>query len=646
MKTLFIPLLAIALVADGTPASAQSAANVAVVINDASDASRTVGEYYVRQRAIPSDNVIHLRTATTEIIERAAYDSTIERPIAEAIGARSLHDRVLYLVLTKGVPLRIAGTTGNEGTTSSVDSELTLLYRRIAGQGAPVIGRVANPYFLGDKPIGEAERFSHRAYDILLVSRLDAFTLDEVTKLIDRAQKPAAGGRVVLDQRAMLGADAIGDRWLGEAAERLIDGGQGDRVVLEDTATAARNVDGVIGYFSWGSNDAANRSREVAMRFQDGAIAATFVSTDARTFQAPPEDWQPAGKWDDRRTWFAGSPQTLLADFIRQGATGAGGHVAEPYMQSTFRPDILFPAYVAGFNLVEAFYLALPHLSWQGVVIGDPLCQPFARATLATADIEGESDPSTELPGFFSKRRLANARAAAKDLPDKALTLVVLAESRQARGDIDGARKALEEATAVAPQFLGAQFQLATLYERQENRPAAIARYRTILEVQPKHVAALNNLAYALAVHQGQPAEGLPFAKRAVALRPGDPTILDTLGWIEYLLGNHRAAATVLSDAARLEPDNGEIFLHAAIALQAVGLLKESQTHLDKALRLDSALRGRDDVRQLREQLKRGEKPRSLLSRQDFRASADAEKSRPARCLSSSNLVTFSLHPS
>jgi hypothetical protein len=43
------------------------------------------------------------------------------------------------------------------------------------------------------------------------------------------------------------------------------------------------------------------------------------------------------------------------------------------------RPQTLFPAYLSGFNLAESFYLSIPALSWQTVVIGDPLCRPFKQ---------------------------------------------------------------------------------------------------------------------------------------------------------------------------------------------------------------------------------------------------------------------------
>ena len=65
----------------------------------------------------------------------------------------------------------------------------------------------------------------------------------------------------------------------------------------------------------------------------------------------------------------------MTADYIHEGATGCSGHVTEPYLGSCPRPDLLLPAYFAGRNLAESYYLAIPGLSWQNIVVGDPLCK-------------------------------------------------------------------------------------------------------------------------------------------------------------------------------------------------------------------------------------------------------------------------------
>src|SRR4030095_3633917 len=142
-----------------------------------------------------------------------------------------------------------------------------------------------------------------------------------------------------------------------------------------------------------------------------GAIAGTFAGADARTFQPPPQAWVPMKDPSNRATWFGGSPQSLVGDLIREGVTGVAGNVAEPFLQGGVRPNLLFPAYLAGFNLAEAFYLSTPYLSWETVIVGDPLCQPFMQKALAKADVDPAVDAATDLPSFFSERRLRIANA-------------------------------------------------------------------------------------------------------------------------------------------------------------------------------------------------------------------------------------------
>jgi uncharacterized protein (TIGR03790 family) len=234
------------------PVQAQTDENVAVIVNDNSQDSQRIGEYYARVRNLPPSHVLRIQTSTDDQIERDAYVKTIEQPLGVAIRRGGLQDRLLYLVLTKGVPLRIAGTTGLSGTLASVDSELTLLYRRLVGQPVPLDGKIDNPYYLGVREIGEARPFSHRDHDIYLVTRIDAFTVDQALGVIDRAQAPTAEGRIVLDQR---GAAGSGGQWLERAARRLGDQGQQSRVVLETTASPAPNEKAVLGYYSAGASN-------------------------------------------------------------------------------------------------------------------------------------------------------------------------------------------------------------------------------------------------------------------------------------------------------------------------------------------------------------------------------------------------------
>jgi len=128
-----------------------------------------------------------------ESVNREVYDAQIEQPIWCCIANRQAQDRILYIVLTEDVPIRISGTSGRSGTNASVDSELTLLYRRRTGEGF-----VPNPYFAGATASATVEPFTHRAHDIYLVTRLDGYTLQDALALIDCA---AAGMFVSTDGR-------------------------------------------------------------------------------------------------------------------------------------------------------------------------------------------------------------------------------------------------------------------------------------------------------------------------------------------------------------------------------------------------------------------------------------------------------------
>ena len=90
-------------------------------------------------------------------------------------------------------------------------------------------------------------------------------------------------------------------------------------------------------------------------RWLPGALAETFVSTSARSFTLPPT-----------------YGQSLIADLIAEGLTGAKGYVYEPFLNAVAHPDILFDRYTRGFNLADSYYMASAFMSWMDVVVGDP----------------------------------------------------------------------------------------------------------------------------------------------------------------------------------------------------------------------------------------------------------------------------------
>jgi uncharacterized protein (TIGR03790 family) len=343
--------------------TAQSVANVLLVVNDASRLSRDIGRYYSSRRGVPPKNVCHIRSAETEEIDRAHYDREIARPIGLCLTQKQLTEQVLYIVTTGGVPLKIPGSNGMGGDYAAVDSELTLLYSDLKqGKEHPLAGPFPNPFF------GKREaKFAHPEFPIYLVTRLAAYDLGGVKAIIDRSMQAVNQGKFVIDTESPEIKE--GDSWLRQAAKLL----PKDRVILDDSYKVIYDQTGVIGYAGWGSNDHQRHRRFLGFQWLPGAIATEFVSTNARTFQKPPDNWT-ISDWSQKQLWFAGAPQTLTADYLLEGATAASGHVDEPYLGLTPHPEYLLPAYYSGRNLAESYYLSIRGLSWQNILIGDPLC--------------------------------------------------------------------------------------------------------------------------------------------------------------------------------------------------------------------------------------------------------------------------------
>ena len=352
----------LAVMVSSIPVVAQTPDSVLVVVNQSSALSRKIGEYYAERRRIPASNICRLNATTDEEISRSDYNDQIAHPIQNYLRGHNLTEKVLYIVTTAGVPLKVRGNLGPAAEAASVDSELTLLYFDLHGRAHSIPAGVANPFF------GKTNApFRHPDFPIYLVTRLAGFDFDDVKGMVDRALIARNRGKFVLDLK---GSDNTqGNAWLLQAAQQL----PRDRVILDSSPMVLDRQSDVIAYASWGSNDPDRKERHLGFHWLPGAIMTEYVSTNGRTFARPPDSWN-LGAWGNSRANFAGSPQSLTADYIHDGATGASGHVYEPYLPYTPRPNILLPAYYHGRNLAESYYLAIPLLSWMNIVVGDPLC--------------------------------------------------------------------------------------------------------------------------------------------------------------------------------------------------------------------------------------------------------------------------------
>ncbi|MBY0453653.1 MAG: tetratricopeptide repeat protein [Burkholderiaceae bacterium] len=99
---------------------------------------------------------------------------------------------------------------------------------------------------------------------------------------------------------------------------------------------------------------------------------------------------------------------------------------------------------------------------------------------------------------------------------------------------------------------------------------------RDIIARQPGFYQAHNALGYSLAERGIRLAEAKLLIEAALRHAPGDPFITDSLGWVEFRLGNHAAALHLLDSAFKARPD-AEIAAHLGEVLWSVGNREEAE---------------------------------------------------------------------
>jgi tetratricopeptide (TPR) repeat protein len=209
-------------------------------------------------------------------------------------------------------------------------------------------------------------------------------------------------------------------------------------------------------------------------------------------------------------------------------------------------------------------------------------------------------DQATLLPALFAERRLNNLKDGKTPVNSEALTLSLRGWSLLGQGKPDAeVDEVLARATAIEPRLVTSQLRLATGAEKRNDYDKAIERYRAVLAAEPGNLVALNNLAYILADKKNQAAEALPLAERAYRLSGQETTIADTLGWVQFKLGDTAKALLLLDQAAKAVPPNVDILVHAAIAHASVGNSVQARRYVDAAIKADPKAADRSDVKTL-----------------------------------------------
>jgi tetratricopeptide (TPR) repeat protein len=111
---------------------------------------------------------------------------------------------------------------------------------------------------------------------------------------------------------------------------------------------------------------------------------------------------------------------------------------------------------------------------------------------------------------------------------------------------------------------------------------------KRVIEIKPDHHHAYNALGYSLADRKLRLPEARSLIKKALELAPGDPFITDSLGWVEYRMGNRDEALKLLRAAYGARPDT-EIAAHLGEVLWVDGQRDEARRVLRDAKGRDAS---------------------------------------------------------
>lgn len=216
----------------------------------------------------------------------------------------------------------------------------------------------------------------------------------------------------------------------------------------------------------------------------------------------------------------------------------------------------------------------------QGALIEYALVGPgndYLPAQLRQSDILMNNGRTAE-----AQSRLARAR---DEQPDYAIQLYLIeAETLSANKQDDRGWAVLDKALKQYPDDLNLLYTRAMLAEKRNDLAQMEKDLRLIIKRDPDNAMALNALGYTLSDRTTRYAEAKALIEHAHQLNPEDPAVLDSLGWVNFRLGNLDEAERYLRQALERFPDQ-EVAAHLGEVLWANGKQREAKQIWGKFLK-------------------------------------------------------------
>lgn len=344
-----------------------------VVASERSADSKAIADYYCEVRGIPKQNIITLDIPDKDVLSRVDYQKKLANPLIAELAKRKLvsadiiatdsdtnrptylfiSHEIDYIVLCK-LPFKIAPFSKSRGFSTdcaSVDSELSATFLHTK----KINGVVRNPLYKNFSP-----ESIHKTYGVLRVARLDGKDFNEAKAIIDSAliaEKNGIRGRAYIDKNTSKGAYKIGNDWLSSAEETLK---KMNFDISVDSAYALMGYDKRFDYpaffFGWYNGTPQSYFIEKGFKSAMGGVGLHLYSFSASYLR--------------RSGWTSVMMNNNFAQTF--------GNVYEPYLTGTQDIGAIMKAYENGLTAGEVAYASIAILSWQTLVVGDPLYNPFA----------------------------------------------------------------------------------------------------------------------------------------------------------------------------------------------------------------------------------------------------------------------------
>ncbi|SEA23613.1 TIGR03790 family protein [Desulfuromusa kysingii] len=357
---------------------------ILLIVNQNVPASIELARYYSQKRQIPTANLLVVHLPDQEECSREEYQHNLLVPLRKFL-AHQQGAKIRTLLLFYGIPLRVSAPeltsqqwrerqdlqqpqtqldSQRQKQGAAVDSEIALSLNR----SYPLEGWLPNPFFVGFQK--QRDQLPFKKDQVLFVSRLDAPTPEMVRRIIDdslEVEKQGLSGHAYFDARwpfpdkKNLQGYARYDASIHNAAqvsrelsslpvhlnqeEALLQAGEASQAAL------------YCGWYSLGKY-------VDAFDWQPGAVGYHIASSECTTLKKP-------------------GSQVWCKRMIEDGVAATIGPVAEPYVQGFPPPELFFGFLLDGYyTLAESYFLSLPYLSWQMILIGDPLYRPFRNSAV------------------------------------------------------------------------------------------------------------------------------------------------------------------------------------------------------------------------------------------------------------------------